>query len=71
MASVATDKTQIKFYATRPELRDELKQAATDDRRSVSTLIETILTDWLKRRGYIKSEGKKGEGVQLKKGAGA
>jgi hypothetical protein len=59
MASVATDKTQIKFYVTRSELRDELRQAAADDMRSVSTLIETVLTDWLKRRGYTKSEGKK------------
>jgi len=31
-----------------------LEQAAKDDVRSVSSLIEKILTHWLKEHGYVK-----------------
>jgi len=48
-----TDKTQIKFYAGRPGLRDALKRAASDDQRSTSVLIERILAEWLADRGYL------------------
>ena len=48
-----TDKTQIKFYAQRDDLRDALKRAASDDQRSSSVLIERILIDWLVDRGYL------------------
>jgi hypothetical protein len=56
MSDMATDKTQIKFYAKREKLRDALKRAADADMRSVSTLIEMILTEWLEGRGYLKPE---------------
>jgi hypothetical protein len=62
MSDVTTDKTQIKFYANRgDDLRDALKRAADADMRSVSTLIEMILTEWLEKRGYLKGEEKKGK----------
>jgi hypothetical protein len=48
-----TDKTQIKFYAGRPGLREALKRAAIDDERSTSVLIERILVEWLTDRGYL------------------
>jgi hypothetical protein len=48
-----TDKTQIKFYAQRDDLRDALKRAASDDQRSTSVLIERILIDWLVDNGYL------------------
>jgi hypothetical protein len=60
MADVPTDKTQIKFYVKREELREALKRAADADMRSVSTLIELILTDWLTARGYLDGEKPKG-----------
>jgi hypothetical protein len=53
MTNVTTDKTQIKFYAKRENLRGALKRAAEDDMRSVSVLIELILTDWLEAHGYL------------------
>lgn len=53
MDDMATDKTVIFFRATKPELREALKAAAKDDLRSVSTLIEKILDDWLRERGYL------------------
>lgn len=54
-----TDKTQIKFYAKRPDLRDALKRAAADDERSTSVLIERILVEWLNARGYFKGPRKR------------
>jgi hypothetical protein len=48
-----TEKTQIKFYAQRDDLRDALKRAASDDQRSTSVLIERILVDWLADHGYL------------------
>jgi hypothetical protein len=57
---VPTDKTQIKFYVKRDDLRDALKRAADADMRSVSTLIEMVLTEWLDARGYLEG-AKKGK----------
>ena len=51
--AMPTDKTQIKFYAQRDDLRDALRRAASDDQRSSSVLIERILIDWLVDRGYL------------------
>ena len=31
-----------------------LEKAAADDTRSVSSMIEKVLTDWLKANGYLK-----------------
>jgi hypothetical protein len=53
---VTTDKTQIKFYVKREEIRDALKRAADADMRSVSVLIELILTEWLVEHGHMKPE---------------
>ena len=53
---VTTEKTQIKFYVKREEIRDALKRAADADMRSVSTLIELILTEWLEQHGHMKPE---------------
>jgi hypothetical protein len=36
-----------------PEIKDALARAADDDRRTVSSLVEKILADWLKERGYL------------------
>jgi hypothetical protein len=46
-------KTQIKFFAERENVREALNRAAEDDKRSVSVLVESILTDWLEAHGYL------------------
>lgn len=51
---VATDKKVIFFRASRDEIRPALKAAAKDDLRSVSTLIEKIIEEWLVDRGYLR-----------------
>ena len=38
-----------------PTLKSALEAAADDDRRSVASLAEIILTEWLESRGYIGS----------------
>lgn len=36
------------------EVKSALEQAATDDRRSVSSLLDKLVSDWLKEKGYLK-----------------
>lgn len=36
-----------------PEIKAAAEQAAKDDVRSVSSLIEKVLTDWLRGKGYL------------------
>lgn len=41
--------------------KEALKRAAADDRRSMSALVQIILTDWLADHGYVKAtRSKKG-----------
>lgn len=35
-------------------VRDAIAQAAIDDDRSSSALVELVMTGWLKERGYLK-----------------
>lgn len=37
-----------------PEVKEALEQAAKDDTRSVSSLLEKLITDHLKKNGYLK-----------------
>jgi hypothetical protein len=37
-----------------PELKAAAEKAAADDRRSLTSLIETLLADYLKRKGYFR-----------------
>ena len=37
----------------RPEIKEALEKAATDDDRSISSLVERILQEWLTGRGYL------------------
>lgn len=37
-----------------PQTKAALEKAAADDMRSVSSLIEKILTEWLRANGYLK-----------------
>lgn len=46
-------KTPSLGVRVQPETKEALENAAKDDVRSVSSLIEKILTDWLKEKGYL------------------
>lgn len=37
-----------------PETKAALERAAKDDVRSVSSLVEKILIEWLRAKGYLK-----------------
>jgi hypothetical protein len=41
-----------------PELKEAAERAATDDRRSLSSLVEKLLTDYCRERGYLKEDGR-------------
>jgi hypothetical protein len=40
----------------KPELKAAAEKAATDDHRSLTSLIEKLLSDYLKKRGYLPKE---------------
>lgn len=40
------------------ETKEALAAAAKDDRRSLASMTDKILTDWLKAKGYLKGEPK-------------
>jgi len=46
-------KTHPLGFRVEPEVKVALEKAAKDDARSVSSLIQLILTDWLRERGYL------------------
>lgn len=46
-------KTNPIGFRVEPELKDALEKAAKEDRRSLSSLVEIILIDWLRDKGYL------------------
>lgn len=48
--------TPISFRFT-AEKKAALEKAAEGDSRSLSSMIDKILTDWLKSNGYLKAKG--------------
>jgi hypothetical protein len=38
----------------RPSLKEAAEKAANDDNRSLTSLVEKLLLDYLKKRGYLK-----------------
>jgi hypothetical protein len=43
-----------------PEIKAAAEKAARDDHRSLSSLLEKVLADYLRQRGYLpKAKGKK------------
>jgi len=38
-----------------PELKSAAEAAAADDQRSLTSLVEKLLTDFLRKKGYLKS----------------
>jgi hypothetical protein len=41
-----------------PVLKDAAEQAAADDRRSLSSLVEKLLTDYCRERGFLTPDGR-------------
>ena len=39
-----------------PEVKSALEKAARDDTRSVSSMVEKVLTDWLRSKGYLPTD---------------
>jgi len=46
-------KTPSLGIRVRPEVKAALEKAAEDDLRSVSSLAEKVLIEWLRDRGYL------------------
>lgn len=46
-------KTPSLGVRVQPETKAALEKAAKDDLRSVSSLIEKILVEWLREKGYL------------------
>jgi len=42
-----------------PEIKAAVERAAKDDDRSVSSLVERILQEWLRARGYLSEAAEK------------
>jgi hypothetical protein len=42
------------FFRLAPEIKAAAEKAAADDHRSLSSLLEKILADYLKKAGYLK-----------------
>lgn len=49
-----TEKPSPVSFRLPADKKAALEKAAADDSRSVSSMIEKVLTDWLKRGGYLK-----------------
>ncbi|WP_204165295.1 hypothetical protein [Methylobacterium radiodurans] len=47
-------KTPSLGIRVQPETKVALEQAAKDDLRSVSSLVEKILVEWLRTKNYLK-----------------
>jgi len=47
-------KTPSLGVRVQPETKTALEKAAADDLRTVSSLVEKILIEWLRKKGYLK-----------------
>ena len=43
-------------FRIEPELKEALERAAKEDMRSVSSLIEKVLTTWARDNGYLEKD---------------
>jgi hypothetical protein len=59
-------KTHPLGFRIERDLKEALIKAAKDDRRSVSSLVEIIIEDWLKDRGYLAGDQTKPADEQRK-----
>jgi hypothetical protein len=47
-------RTTQTIIRTKPSVKAAAEKAASDDGRSLSSLIEKLLTDYLREKGYLK-----------------
>ncbi len=52
-------KTLVFSMRMTPQTKEAAEEAAADDRRSVASLIEILLTDYCRDRGYLKEAPKR------------
>jgi hypothetical protein len=50
MTETKTSTVQLRI---RPSLKEAAEKAAHDDQRSLTSLVEKVLTDYLKKNGYL------------------
>jgi hypothetical protein len=55
-----TSRRQPFAFRLKPEIKEALEKAALDDGRPASNLIEKILSDWLKAKGYLPAQQRTG-----------
>jgi hypothetical protein len=56
MAETKTAQVNLRMQ---PSFKRALEKAAVDDRRSITGLIEKLLHDYLRKRGYLKLKGRR------------
>ena len=56
MAGMTQRKTTQYYMRMDPEVKEAAERAASDDRRSLASLIEKLLTDYCLEHGYLKPE---------------
>jgi hypothetical protein len=59
VAEMARQKTLQFNMRMTPQLKEAAEEAAADDHRSVASLIEKLLTDYCRERGFLKGAPKK------------
>jgi hypothetical protein len=50
----AETKSAVVQLRLRPSLKEAAERAADDEQRSLTSLVEKLLSDYLKKRGYLK-----------------
>jgi hypothetical protein len=55
MASKLETRSSPLGLRIRPSLKKALEKAATDDSRSVASLVEKIVVEWLREHGYLRT----------------
>jgi len=56
VAGMVQRKTTQYYMRMDPEVKEAAEKAASDDRRSLASLIEKLLTDYCLEHGYLKPE---------------
>ena len=56
VAGMAHRKTTQYYMRMDPEVKEAAERAASDDRRSLASLIEKLLADYCLEHGYLKPE---------------
>jgi hypothetical protein len=59
VAEMARQKTLQFNMRMTPQLKEAAEEAADDDHRSIASLIEKLLTDYCRARGFLKDAPKK------------